>query len=422
MSPRGESSPAVATLSVLRRLARNLPWLVGVPALLVAAAVSYGVGRTIIYDFGRMVAAGHSGFTAEYVQASKKGEDLEAAGKKLRTAVDMRIQQGSMTSFALLDPKGGPMFETGEDVIRGFSPAEISAARSGKTTSRLEGSGQAAQAYVASPISVGGKPSDFVVLVVRPAETVGSSVRIAVLSVLATVLSGALITYLSLMWLLRRSAREIEQGLVALDRVERRLEYSLADLESHSVGTLLALTQAVDAKDSYTAAHSVNVADYASALAKVMGRSDLETQVERAGLVHDIGKIGTPEELLLKPGGLTPDEFEVVKRHSADGATIITSIPFLSDVVDAVRAHHERWDGGGYPDGRAGDGIPLSARILAVADAFDAMTSNRPYRKAMPVGEALEEIRRYSGSQFDPDCAAMFVEGVRSGVIPVTAN
>ena len=126
--------------------------------------------------------------------------------------------------------------------------------------------------------------------------------------------------------------------------------------------------------------------------------------------LHDIGKIGIGDDILQKPGRLTPEEFEVMKTHTIKGAAIISTIPDLHAVLPIVRNHHERWDGSGYPDRLAGDQIPLLARIVAVADAFDAMTSNRPYREGMPPEAGFAEVEKQSGQQFDPQFAAAFLE------------
>ena len=128
------------------------------------------------------------------------------------------------------------------------------------------------------------------------------------------------------------------------------------------------------------------------------------------GTLHDVGKIGVPDEILKKTGKLTDAEFAMVKLHPELGERIVSQIPQLKETLTGIRNHHERWDGRGYPDGLAGEQIPILARILAVADTFDAMTSDRPYRPGMPIGRALDEIERGAGTQFDPEYAIRFVE------------
>jgi diguanylate cyclase (GGDEF)-like protein/putative nucleotidyltransferase with HDIG domain len=176
-----------------------------------------------------------------------------------------------------------------------------------------------------------------------------------------------------------------------------------AELESTFTTTLGVLSDALEAKDSYTAAHADDVADFAVRVAARLGLEDEELRTVRYGaLLHDIGKIGVSSEVLRKPGRLTADEFEEIKQHTVIGAKMLERIPFFAPVRPIVRSAHERWDGHGYPDGLAGEDIPLGARIVCACDAFHAMTSDRPYSKARSVEEAAGEMLRCSGSQFDP--------------------
>lgn len=183
------------------------------------------------------------------------------------------------------------------------------------------------------------------------------------------------------------------------DRVERRARVVAA----------IGLARALDLRDAYTAGHSETVATHAAAMAAELGLS--QRQVERvhlAGLLHDVGKIGIPDAVLLKPAALTDDEWEQMRRHPELGAQMLDSTT-LRDIRRWVLAHHERPDGRGYPDGLRGADIPLEARILAVADAFEAMTSDRVYRAGMPVEDAVAELWRCAGTQFDPEVVAAFV-------------
>lgn len=176
------------------------------------------------------------------------------------------------------------------------------------------------------------------------------------------------------------------------------------------LGTLQALTAAIDAKDRYTRGHSERVAHVSSLIAREIGMT--EDEVERiriAGLVHDVGKIGVPESVLTKQGRLSDAEFDAIKRHPQIGYGILQDIPPLQDVLPGVLHHHERWDGGGYPSGLSGEHIPLQARIIAVADTFDAMSSTRSYRPAMPRAKVLAEMQRCAGSQFDPALVPAFL-------------
>jgi len=184
--------------------------------------------------------------------------------------------------------------------------------------------------------------------------------------------------------------------------------------------TIYALTAAIDAKDHYTFGHSQKVAQYATFLASklALDKSHIEI-IREAALLHDIGKIGIPESILTKTGRLTNEEFEVVKQHVEMSITIIKHLPSLNHVIPAVIGHHERWDGKGYPRGLKGENIPLAARCLAITDAFDAMTSNRPYRSCLSVSAALIEIEKNIGTQFDPLIANIFIKLVRDGSIQV---
>jgi HD-GYP domain-containing protein (c-di-GMP phosphodiesterase class II) len=232
---------------------------------------------------------------------------------------------------------------------------------------------------------------------------------------------------------LLRSPRQ-RLGLLQLDRgpdqaLFNRHELALADALAASVSstiesvrsflhrehalllqTLTALAQTVDLRDDYTGSHTQRVTDFALLLADELHlRPALRVHLRNGTPLHDIGKIGISDEILRKPGRLSQEEIEYMRSHTWKGAALLETIPSFAPLVPIVRSHHERWDGRGYPDGLAGSDIPLPARIVAVADAFDAMTSDRPYRPAMTLDRALLEIHRQAGAQFDPDCAEAFV-------------
>jgi response regulator RpfG family c-di-GMP phosphodiesterase len=170
-----------------------------------------------------------------------------------------------------------------------------------------------------------------------------------------------------------------------------------------------ALVTAVEAKDEYTAGHATRVTAYALTLAEAIGGID-PVRFRLAGDLHDVGKIGVPDSVLNKPGRLTDAEFDLVRKHPVTGSHILE--PLIEDplVLGVVRWHHERWDGGGYPDGLRGEETPLPARVLSVADAIDAMTSHRAYRRGIPWPEVVGEVRRGSGGQFDPEVVRVFEE------------
>ena len=184
------------------------------------------------------------------------------------------------------------------------------------------------------------------------------------------------------------------------------------DLRATFQQTIEGLAKAIDKMDRYTAGHSERVATYATHLAMRLGLSVEAMEIVRqSALMHDIGKIGCVMNLN-KPGKLTQDEYEVFKRHPAYGRDILDPIRFLHPLIPGVHLHHERWDGRGYPLGLKGNGVPLIARIISVADTYDAMTSDRAYRRALPHEVAVGEIERCSGSQFDPEVAHSFTAGI----------
>lgn len=188
-------------------------------------------------------------------------------------------------------------------------------------------------------------------------------------------------------------------------------------------GTIYALTAAIDAKDHYTFQHSQNVAYYASELAKAAGMAeDVVEIVREAGLLHDIGKIGIREDILNKPGKLTQDEYEAMKSHVENAVNIIRHLPSLDYVIPAVLSHHERYDGRGYPSRLVEENIPITGRILCIADAYDAITSDRNYKDATPPEEAVVILRSEAGKQFDPSLAEVFAELVESGKLELRAS
>jgi putative nucleotidyltransferase with HDIG domain len=201
------------------------------------------------------------------------------------------------------------------------------------------------------------------------------------------------------------------------ERLEKRVREATAGLrgalgaiEEAYESTLTALVTALDAREHETSDHSQRVVRYTLAIASKMGigGKDLDP-ISHGALLHDIGKIGIPDEILLKPGPLTSDEWVQMRRHAEIGHQILRQIEFLNSAADIVLSHQERWDGKGYPRGLKGGEIPLGARVFAIADTLDAMTSDRPYRRAVGFAEARAEIARCSGSQFDPECVDAFL-------------
>ncbi len=187
----------------------------------------------------------------------------------------------------------------------------------------------------------------------------------------------------------------------------KQLALKHQELRTAYVQTIRALAEAVDAKDAYTRGHSERVGVYASKLARELGyQKDFIERVYIAGLLHDVGKIGIRDAVITKPDRLTPEEYEEIKQHPEIGAKILEPVDFLADIAPCVRHHHEWFDGSdrGYPLRLRGGAIPLPSRIILVSDTVEAMTSDRPYRKALPLETVLTELNKYSGSQFDPAC------------------
>lgn len=182
---------------------------------------------------------------------------------------------------------------------------------------------------------------------------------------------------------------------------------------------IMALSKLLDSRDTYTANHSENVANYSLMIAKEMGLSKAQAKaIYIGGLLHDTGKIGVPESILLKPTALTDDEYEIIKQHPLLGFESLKHISYIKDsgVLDMILYHHERYDGSGYPQGLKGTEIPLAARIMAIADSFDAMTSRRGYNDVLDVHYAINEISKNKGTQFDPEIADVFLNILKSEV------
>ncbi|HEX9970413.1 MAG TPA: HD domain-containing phosphohydrolase [Acidimicrobiales bacterium] len=189
----------------------------------------------------------------------------------------------------------------------------------------------------------------------------------------------------------------------------RELGEALDELQKAYLETIRSLAFVVEAKDAYTGQHLERCRVYGVALLKELGLAEEYPDAQYGFLLHDAGKVGVPERILGKPGPLTAAEWRVMRTHPLIGYQMIAAIPFLHNAAEIVRSHHETFDGSGYPEGLRGDEIPLPARVFAVVDAFDAMTTDRPYRTALSLDEATAELTRMAGTQFDPDVVAAFV-------------
>jgi HD-GYP domain-containing protein (c-di-GMP phosphodiesterase class II) len=209
---------------------------------------------------------------------------------------------------------------------------------------------------------------------------------------------------------------------VAFEQIRRAAQ------ENHELflASIRALAEAIDAKDPYTRGHSERVATYAATISIEMGLAPEDVdRIRLSALLHDVGKIGVDDRIIRKPTALTEEEFEAMKTHPIKGAAIMSAIPQLADVIPGMRHHHEKWTGGGYPDGLAGEHIPLQARIVSVADTFDAMTTTRPYQKAMEIDFVVDRIRQFAGVRYDPRVVQAFLRAYEKGdlmPIPVDVN
>ena len=197
-------------------------------------------------------------------------------------------------------------------------------------------------------------------------------------------------------------------------RYIEELERGREELRGLYTATVESFALAIDAKDRYTQEHIQRVKTYAMDLAREMDLTETQLKsVEYGALLHDIGKIAIPESILCKPGKLTPEEFETMKTHASIGAKILEPVRFPFPVVEVVRSHHERWDGTGYPDGLKGEEIPIGARILSVTDVYDALTTDRAYRRAWSRAETMEYLQKHMGSHFDPIVVSTFLRMLR---------
>jgi putative nucleotidyltransferase with HDIG domain len=382
-------------------------------------ALTWRVQEIFLYNAARSADAIASAAIVSQLGTNVFASELSAEdAARIDELLARDLRTAEVFAVKLWDPRGVLIYSSDPDDPIGTSFAddeEVAAALQGDVIAEIKREAQAENerqfAYSGALIEVYAPVEDPVTGKVlgifetyQPYAPIRAEIRFATTLIWTFLLVGTGAAYVIQLGMVRSMAHNLDETEAEVLEVNARLESSLAQIEEHSLGTLQALNAAVDAKDSYTASHCLGVTDYVVAMAAQLklSKSDVEL-LERAALLHDIGKIGVPESILLKPARLTSEEFAVVKQHSASGGDIIESIPFLQNLVPLVRHHHEHWDGTGYPDGLTGEGIPRLARILSVADAFEAMTSDRPYRVAMSVERARCELLRCRGIQFDPE-------------------
>ena len=207
---------------------------------------------------------------------------------------------------------------------------------------------------------------------------------------------------------LERFAADVGELHQRQKRRAEQLEEALVQMRTTFLETVRSMAYVVEAKDAYTGQHLERCRVYGNTVMVALGVASDYPDAEFGFLLHDVGKVGVPERILNKPGPLTAAEWRVMRTHPIIGYQILQGIPFMTTAASIVRCHHEMWDGAGYPEGLKGEQIPLPARVFQVVDAFDAMTTDRPYRASLGVERAAEEIERMAGSQFDPEVCEVF--------------
>lgn len=248
-------------------------------------------------------------------------------------------------------------------------------------------------------------------------------IQMVINNVFISVFVGLFILYILLLRLIISSANQLEQQKFQIINKNVEITNSFDKLNQAFHSTVEALAEAVDARDSYTAGHSRRVTIYASALGKKIGLTKKElSYLNMASLLHDIGKIGISDDVLHKNSKLTDDEYNLIKTHPVVGKTIVENIPDFHELIPLIYHHHEKYDGSGYPSGTIGIDIPEGARIIAIADAFDAMTTNRPYRSSMVLDDAVEQLTSGTNTQFDPQMVELFLGLIKEKEWPVNEN
>jgi|GEM_PF-735609 len=244
-----------------------------------------------------------------------------------------------------------------------------------------------------------------------PDVVISSHVKMLLKSIVLTISGGFFILFISLIRILYATSKTLLKQNSKLSEQKVEIETAYNKLNNSYKNTVSALSNAVDARDTYTAGHSARVTKISMLIGKTLKLSKGELEkLEYAALFHDIGKIGIPDYILHKNGKLTDTEFEIIKKHPEMGVNILKTIEFLAEGLSIIKHHHEKFVGNGYPDNIKGDDIPLGARIIAIADTYDAMTSDRPYRKGLSHDKAVEEILLNKGLQFDYKLVDAFME------------
>jgi putative nucleotidyltransferase with HDIG domain len=325
---------------------------------------------------------------------------------------DIRADLSHVTTVALASGESGDILADpiaartiSKQLLRDPNVAGVEILREGsepaETTARD-------QVVYQTPLRTVNGQTGYLRVVSNPVTVVQSSSHIRFIWVSVSIIFAALFALLVL--LVRGASHSLQRRRSALQDQSEALMEAYERLEQSSLEAIESLNATVDAKDPSTAGHSQRVVEIALRIGRELRLDPKRLEVLRLGaLFHDIGKLAVPDAILLKPGRLTRHEFEVIKRHCEDGARIVDRFGPLRPVVSIIRHHHERWSGHGYPAGLKGRTIPMEASIVGLADAWDAMTTNRPYKPTLSVAEAREEVETCSGTQFRPDVVDAFV-------------
>lgn len=254
----------------------------------------------------------------------------------------------------------------------------------------------------------------YFVLITFPFEEIKSHIEMLNKNIFITLIGGLLLLYFLLFEIINKASKKLVKQKEDVELKNEELVEVYKKLNNSFNSTIQVITDAIDARDSYTAGHSNRVMSYSIAIGRKLNMNEESIeQLRLAALLHDIGKIGISDEVLLKPDKLSDNEYEIIKKHPQIATNILKSVDAFNILLPSILHHHERYDGRGYPHNLSAEDIPLNARIISVADTFDAMTSNRPYRKALPFEKAINEIEANKEKQFDPYIASVFIEIIK---------
>lgn len=255
----------------------------------------------------------------------------------------------------------------------------------------------------------------YYIMLVFPIKEIRDHIDMLNKNISVILIGGLLLLYFLLLGIISKASKKLVKQKEDVELKNEELVEVYKKLNNSFNSTIQVITDAIDARDSYTAGHSNRVMSYSIAIGRKLNMNEESIeQLRLAALLHDIGKIGISDEVLLKPDKLSDNEYEIIKKHPQIATNILKSVDAFNILLPSILHHHERYDGRGYPHNLSAEDIPLNARIISVADTFDAMTSNRPYRKALPFEKAINEIEANKEKQFDPYIASVFIEIIKN--------